>query len=310
LAGSDDNILQNILNEIGRARRAQEAQRRREAEIMANPDSVEAQKLMEERIRQQNIDQNMETAMEHLPEAFGSVVMLYINASVNTVPIKAFVDSGAQQTIMSKSCAERCGLMRLVDPRFAGVAKGVGTAKILGRVHVAQLSIGGSHFNCSFTVLEDQGIDFLLGLDFLKRFQCCIDLKDNVLRVGEETVPFLSEHDIPLKEKMGTMSPEELKQIEDTEMKDAVEESIRSTGQPSQPFQGQGHRLGSAPPASSTPTTQAPSSSSASSANPSQYPPEVIQSLVNLGYPRENVLAALEAAGGNADIAASILMGI
>ena len=46
---------------------------------------------MEERIRLQNIDQNMETAMEHLPEAFGSVVMLYIDASVNNVQIKMFV---------------------------------------------------------------------------------------------------------------------------------------------------------------------------------------------------------------------------
>ena len=41
--------------------------------------------------------------------------MLYINASINKVPIQAFVDSGAQSTIMSQSLAERCGLMRLVD---------------------------------------------------------------------------------------------------------------------------------------------------------------------------------------------------
>ncbi|XP_039032943.1 protein DNA-DAMAGE INDUCIBLE 1-like isoform X1 [Hibiscus syriacus] len=42
-------------------------------------------------------------------------------------------------------------------------------------------------------------MEFLFGLDMLRKHQCIIDLKDNVLRVGggEVSVPFLQEKDIP-----------------------------------------------------------------------------------------------------------------
>lgn len=80
--------------------------------------------------------------MENIPESFGRVVMLYVDIKINGIATKCFVDSGAQSTIMSAKCAEQCNLKRLIDTRFSGEARGVGSGRILGRVHMAQMELG------------------------------------------------------------------------------------------------------------------------------------------------------------------------
>ena len=65
----------------------------------------------------------------------------------------------------------RCGITRLIDTRWQGMAVGVGQQKILGRVHLGQMQIETNFLSTSFTILENQPMDILLGLDMLKRHQ-------------------------------------------------------------------------------------------------------------------------------------------
>jgi DNA damage-inducible protein 1 len=194
----DRTMLIAILEERTRANmEKEEAENRRIDELNKDPYSAAAQAEIEKRIHDENVGKNYADAVEHIPESFGRVVMLYIPCLVNGIPCQAFVDSGAQSTIMSVEFATKCNIMRLVDTRFAGMAQGVGTAPIVGRVHLAQIKIGTQFYPFSITVIDGKkGVEFLLGLDMLRRHQCMIDLRQDGLQVGGELVKFLSEGEI------------------------------------------------------------------------------------------------------------------
>ena len=78
------------------------AEEARQRQLMLNPNSLEAQKAIEEAIRQQNVMANMEAALELNPESFGHIDMLYLRFKVDGTDIDAFVDTGAQMTISNK----------------------------------------------------------------------------------------------------------------------------------------------------------------------------------------------------------------
>ncbi|KAG6812949.1 hypothetical protein H0H92_015269 [Tricholoma furcatifolium] len=273
-------------------------QQREIALLNADPFNIEAQAKIEEAIRMQGVLENYAHAMEYSPESFARVTMLYVPIEVNGHPIKAFVDSGAQSTIMSPACAEACGIMRLIDKRYEGIAMGVGTATILGRVHTVPLKLADLHLPCAISIVEGD-VDLLFGLDMLKAHQACIDLEKNVLRIKGREVQFLPEHELPERAR-------DNRRADDLALGTSASSSSRTTTTssttPSLP-QGQTSSGTSAIPAGQPAqvTTPIPQQTQ------SRYPEEHIQTLMGLGVTREVAIRSLEATGGNLDVAASLL---
>ncbi|GAA5887166.1 hypothetical protein JCM16303_002211 [Sporobolomyces ruberrimus] len=323
-AENDPSKFRQFLHQMASMQESARLQQQHETSLLnSDPYNIEAQKKIEEAIRQEAVLENMEQAMEQMPESFGQVHMLYVETEVNGVPVKAFVDSGAQSTIMSPECAERCGIMRLIDKRFAGMARGVGTAKILGRVHSAQLKMGSDLFlGCSFTILEGKDVDLLFGLDMLKRHQACIDLSQDALVIQGRKIPFLAEHELPknqfaeieVDEDGNVIKTDEIPGVTTTSSSTVphASSSSSSTTPSAPPFPGSGNTLGTTSSSSaSNPSSDRPIAKRARSHEPAagqnKYPEESIQALVGLGVGREEAVRLLDSTGGNTELAASLL---
>eukprot|EP00911_Craspedida_sp_UC1_P000126 UC1_evm1s99 len=295
----DFSRFRDIFSRQDTARREAEAERvRRAAALQANPFDLEAQRFIEQQIRLENVESLRQEAIEHMPESFGVVVMLYIDVVVNGHAIKAFVDSGAQMTIMSKACAERTGVARHIDTRFQGTAVGVGTQKILGRIHMYQLDIAGASVPTSFTILEEQPMDMLLGLDMLRRHQCCIDLAQNRLVIGTTgtSTPFLAEKDLPESARLSSGGIGGASGI-------GASSGASGDGRQRQP--------GAAPSSSSSnssTTAATGSDKDAAATTEAKFSDATVAQLLGLGdFTRAQVIEALTVCNGNTEQAAAYL---
>eukprot|EP01025_Chloroclados_australasicus_P042385 TRINITY_DN4508_c0_g1_i4.p1 TRINITY_DN4508_c0_g1~~TRINITY_DN4508_c0_g1_i4.p1 ORF type:complete len:451 (-),score=67.56 TRINITY_DN4508_c0_g1_i4:287-1639(-) len=286
-----ERIVVEINNYVQRAKQEQEL-------LMADPMDPEVQRRIEEKIHEDQIQQNYEMAMEHHPELFFRTDMLYVKMQINNVDIKAFIDTGAQMSIMTKECAEKVGLLRLMDKRYKGMAMGVGTAEIIGRIHQAPIKIDDQFIPCAITVLSQKtGPEFIFGLDMLKQHLCSVDLQHNVLRFTSINVelPFLTGDDLP-------SITQELERQQSRDITSGIPKVASGappgpTPKPSQPTSS-----GTGQP----PQTQ-PQQANTGQANIGQSLEEKLQQLMGLGFGRQECVQALQMTGGDVDQAAAVL---
>lgn len=142
--------------------------------------------------------------------------------------------------------------------------------------------------------MQGREVDLLFGLDMLKAHQACIDLEKNVLRIQGREVTFLPEHELPEKARI-----QELSEAPGTDA------PATGTQESSGNFPGSGHRLGTT--SSAANSSQSPGPSRPLS-NSGRYPESSVRTIMDLGgVSREVAISTLDAAGGNVDVAASLL---
>ncbi|GIQ88813.1 hypothetical protein KIPB_011148, partial [Kipferlia bialata] len=139
-------------------------------------------------------DQRLATTINEYPELL--IVdndLLYCDCKIEGHPMQAFVDTGAQSSVINISVARKAGVAHLIDTRFQGTLAGVGTSKVLGRL-VVTLEMGGMWLPCMFIVSDAPILEILIGIDMVRRHRMIIDLsgQPGCLRMSNgTTVPFL-----------------------------------------------------------------------------------------------------------------------
>ncbi|KAJ2528926.1 DNA damage-inducible protein 1 [Coemansia sp. RSA 1933] len=119
----------------------------------------------------------------------------------------------------------------------------------------------------------------------LKRHLACVDLKKNALVINDEVVEFLPEHQIP-KDSQDNDNPTD-------------EPSALAAQSPSTPA-----RLGGMTAASASRGTQQQQTGTRSSGT---YSEATIKTIMDLGVSRSEAIRHLDAAGGNPEVAASLI---
>ena len=154
---------------------------------MENSEIIKA--FLEQEKKTLAIQNNIEKALEEIPESLTHVNMLYIPAKINGVELKLFIDTGAQVSVMPLKIAQELGLEEILDYQCQGIVKGVGEQQIIGKIHFVELEISDFFMGCSFTVIAEQK-DIILGLDMLYSHSIVINLKERFIDLSGKKINF------------------------------------------------------------------------------------------------------------------------
>ncbi|KAG0683476.1 DNA damage-inducible protein 1 [Pichia californica] len=245
---------------------------------------------------------NLNQAYEENPEFFADVTMLYIKISINGQELPAFVDTGAQRSLITPQLCEKCDLNHLIDRRFKMQARGVGSKQSEGRIHSVPMNISGELCATSLTVLDIGGVGLLIGLDWMKRFRIQIDLEKNGLVIDGKLVPFLNEWEVKKLQEANDIHPDS--DIFNQNNENPVTNNKPSPTKTSSSLKPTPVSRPAIPTPISTPNPTTTANANAALTSDQQTK---LNNLIEMGFDKKSSLNALQQCGWNVDMAAGLL---
>ncbi len=106
---------------------------------------------------------------------------LHLPVEISKCIVEGLVDTGASMSVLAIAVVRELGMMHLVTGNESyKTASGVVT-RALGRIDELQVRIGGIQCTMTFMVVDTDGYDVLLGLDFLMKIGAVLDVERGLI---------------------------------------------------------------------------------------------------------------------------------
>ena len=133
-----------------------------------------------------------QNTMVHCSLAINPASSPCITAFVRNKTVQCMIDTGATVSLFKKTVwcqlegEHGCSLSPWDGHKLVGVE---GSPVSVCGVTILHLDIAGTTFVSDFVVVDALGVDCIIGLDFLRKFEGIIDLPKNILQFRNVTVP-------------------------------------------------------------------------------------------------------------------------
>jgi predicted aspartyl protease len=109
--------------------------------------------------------------------------ILHLPVEISNCIVEGLVDTGASMSVLAAAVVRELGIMHLVTGNESYKTASRVITRALGRVDEIQVRIGGIQCAMTFMVVDTDGYDMLLGLDFLMKIGAVVDVEQGLIQV-------------------------------------------------------------------------------------------------------------------------------